>query len=287
MVVGPTASGKTAYAIRAAKESGAEIVSADSVQIYRHMDIGAAKSTLGEREGIPHHMVDVADPDERFSVADYQHMANECIDEILLRGMKVIVAGGTGLYISALINNIKYPDFAADLNYREKLEREADSGGLANLHKTLAQVDQTAARKIHVNDRKRVIRALEVYHTTGRTISEHESVSRLKPPKHRYKIIGLDVPRYELYRRIEARVDMMLASGLVEEARSLFERYGANGALTTAIGYKELLPYFNGECTLPEASIRIKTHTRRYAKRQLTWFRNMSDITWITWINSI
>lgn len=281
VVAGPTASGKTAFAIREALKSGAEIVSADSVQVYRHMDIGTAKPTPEERKCVRHHMIDVTDPNERFSVADYQRMANECIDEIASRGKGVIVVGGTGLYISALIYNIKYPDFAVDHNYREKLIREADSGGLENLHKTLAQIDPAAAGKIHANDKKRVIRALEVYHATGRTISEHERVSRATPPSRRFKLIGLDVPRDELYHRIDARVDAMFAAGLADEARSLFERYGAKGALLSAIGYKELLPYYNGECTFDEALQKIKMETRRYAKRQLTWFRNVAGITWI------
>ena len=281
VVAGPTASGKTKYAIRLAKSIGAEIVSADSMQIYRHLDIGTAKATLSEREEVPHHMIDIVEPDVRFSVADYQEMALKCIKAIIARGRKVVVAGGTGLYISALINNIKYPDFASDPAFREKLERDAAATGNAAIYSELMRIDPAAAQRIHVNDKKRIIRALEVYHATGRTISEHERLSKTTPPEYCYNLIGLNIPRDILYRRIDARVEQMMNDGLVSETRAVYERYGKAGTALQAIGYKELISYFEGELTLCEATERIKTETRRFAKRQMTWFRAMPGMKWI------
>ncbi|MDR3120259.1 MAG: tRNA (adenosine(37)-N6)-dimethylallyltransferase MiaA [Clostridiales bacterium] len=282
VVTGQTASGKTAYAVRRAKESGAEIVSADSMQIYRPMDIGTAKATVEERQGVPHHMIDVAEPDESFSVARYQAMANDCIKDILSRGRRVIVVGGTGLYISALIYNIRYPVIAGDPAYRERLRAAArEEGGAARLFDRLRAVDPQAAQKLHENDEKRVIRALEVFETTGRTISEFARESRATPPEYRFEVVGLAVPRDELYDRINRRVDDMLRRGLVDEARFLVGRYGRAGTAMQAIGYKELVAYLDGRLSLAEAVEKIKTGTRRYAKRQSTWFRAIPEITWI------
>ena len=281
VVVGPTASGKTKYAVDLAKKIGADIISADSMQIYRHMDIGTAKATLTERGGIPHHMIDIVDPDERFSVAQYKKMAYECIDGVLSRDRRVVVAGGTGLYISALVNNIRYPGFAADPEYRERLIKEAQTRGGEWLYAKLLENDPDAAKRIHPNDQKRIVRALEVYRATGKTMGEHERLSRIEPPKYNFCLIGLRVDRGELYRRIDFRVDQMLENGLLDEARALYERYGKNGTASQAIGYKELFAYFDGEQPLCEAVRRIKTGTRRYAKRQLTWFRAMREINWI------
>ena len=281
VITGPTASGKTEYAIRLAREIDAEIVSADSMQIYRHMDIGTAKAAPSERGGIPHHMIDIVDPGVRFSVAEYKKMALQCIEDILSRGRRAIVAGGAGLYISALVYNIQYPALAPDPAYRGRLEDRALESGTASLHAELALLDPAAAAKIHTNDQKRIIRALEVYHATGTTISEHERLSRSEPPRYTYELIGLQVERGELYRRIDARVDRMLEDGLVEEARALYERYAKHGTARQAIGYKELFTYFEGGCTLDEAIAKIKTETRRYAKRQMTWFRSMPEINWV------
>lgn len=281
VIVGPTASGKTGYAIRLALEIGAEIISADSVQVYRHVNIGAAKADPSEWNGIPHHMIDICEPDERFSVADYQKRALERLGDILSRGKRAIVAGGTGLYVSALVYNIKYPAFAEDPAYRERLEREALERGAHALHAELAAVDPAAAGRIHANDKKRIIRALEVFRATGKPITEHERLSRAEPPECRYSLTGLSVGREELRRRIDARTDRMMARGLPEEARSLFERYGRSAAALQAIGYKEFLDYFDGKRTLGETAELIKTDTRRYAKRQMTWFRPMPGIKWI------
>ena len=281
VIVGPTASGKTRYAVNLAKEIGAEIVSADSMQIYRYMDIGTAKATLPERAGIPHHMIDIVDPDKRFSVADYKKMALECIDAIIARGRKVVVVGGTGLYISALIYNIRYPGFAADPAYRERLSREALSSGSEALYSELCNIDPEAAIKIHAHDLKRIIRALEIYRATGKRMSEHERLSLSEPPQYTYDIIGLNAARDELYRRIDARVDQMFERGLLDEARALLERYGSTGTASQAIGYKELFSYLNGEYPLCEAIQKIKSGTRHYAKRQMTWFRRMPGVKWI------
>ncbi|MCL2058420.1 MAG: tRNA (adenosine(37)-N6)-dimethylallyltransferase MiaA [Oscillospiraceae bacterium] len=281
VVVGPTASGKTEFAIDMAIAIGAEIVSADSMQVYRHMDIGTAKATPQAHKRVPHHMIDVVDPCVRFSVADYQKMAHACIDSILRRGRRVVIVGGTGLYISALINNIRYPPLASDPAYRERLGRMARQSGNDSLYAELNAVDAQAASRIHKNDLKRIIRALEVYHCTGRTISEHERLSRVEPPLYRYSLIGLNVGREELYRRIDARVEDMIKSGLVGEARMLYDFYGKSGTASQAIGYKELFNFFDGNCTLAEAAALIKRETRRYAKRQMTWFRSVPGINWI------
>jgi len=281
VIVGPTASGKTEYAIRLALEIGAEIVSADSMQIYRYMDIGTAKAPPSERRGVPHHMIDVADPGTRFSVAEYQKMALQCIEDIIARGRRAIVAGGAGLYIAALVYNIQYPAFAPDPAYRDLLTKKARESGNAPLYAELTMLDPDAATKIHANDQKRIIRALEVYHSTGMAISEHERLSRSNPPRYRYELTGLSVERGELYRRIDARVDKMVEGGLVEEARMLYERYAQYGTARQAIGYKELFAYFEGGCALSGAIAKIKTETRRYAKRQMTWFRSMPEINWV------
>jgi len=281
VVAGPTASGKTGFAVRAAKAAGGEIVSADSMQIYRHMDIGTAKATPAEMDGVPHHMLDVVEPDARFSVADYQKTALACIRGVRARGRKAVVVGGTGLYISSLVYNIRYPEFASDRVYRAQLENEAHARGIKALHDDLARIDPEAAVKIHVNDKKRIIRALEVYRATGVAISEHERNSRKTPPEFRYRLIGLGVERAELYRRIDARVDSMIEQGLEGEARRLMERYGRQCAAFQAIGYKELFAYFDGACTLEEAVAKIKMETRRYAKRQMTWFRGIPGMIWV------
>ena len=281
VVAGPTASGKTKFAVRAALESGAEIVSADSMQIYRHMDIGTAKPTHEEREGVVHHMIDVAGPNDRFSVADYVRMASECLDDIALRKKRAVIVGGTGLYISSLINNIRFPAFDTDEMLRKQLEDEAGALGPKAMHERLRRVDPESAGRLHENDAKRIIRALEVFLATGETIGAHERRSRGEPSKYKYRIIGLHAERGELYRRIDARVDAMMASGLEREAREIDEKYGRLGAPKQAIGYKEFYPYFDGRCTIGETVASIKMETRRYAKRQMTWFRAMPDIIWI------
>jgi tRNA dimethylallyltransferase len=284
-VVGPTASGKTEYAVRLALKMGAEIVSADSMQIYRHMDVGTAKPSMAERRGVEHHMIDVVEPDEPFSVAAYQKMALDCIRGALSRAKPVIVAGGTGLYIQALACNIAYPERAGDEACRRRLEALALERGNGCLADMLAAVDPASAGRIHINDRKRLIRALEIYETTGVTQTELIARSRATPPAYAFEPRGLFVERAELYGRINRRVDAMIKNGLPDEARALFGKYGRGdgrgGTALQAIGYKEMADYIDGRCALEDAAEKIKLETRRYAKRQMTWFRKMSGIAWV------
>jgi tRNA dimethylallyltransferase len=280
-VVGPTASGKTAYAVRLAQRLGGEIVSADSMQIYRHMDIGTAKPTDAERGGVRHHMLDVAEPNGSFSVAQYQKMALECLRDINSRGKRAIVAGGTGLYIHALAYNITYPQESGDEGLRRRLDEIARERGNQRLAEMLAGVDPAAASRIHVNDRKRLIRALEVYETTGVTLTAMNARSRSAPSEYEFELVGLLVERSLLYERINRRVDDMFGRGLLDEARRLAEAYGRGGAAFQAIGYKEALACIDGLCTPEEAAEKTKMESRRYAKRQMTWFRIMKEINWI------
>ena len=281
-VVGPTASGKTALSLRLAEVYGGEIVSADSMQIYRHMDVGTAKPTLAERRGIPHHMLDVAQPGEAYSVARYAAEAAACVDDILARGRLPIAAGGTGLYINALIEGTAFAGNERNEALREKLEEEYRGQGPAAMFARLRAVDPESAARLHQNDKKRVLRALEVYEQTGMTIGAHNRAT--KPPCARYDAVMIGIcpaERELLYRRIDARVDEMLANGLEAEARTLMEQGLLTGTAAQAIGYKELFPYLNGEGTLAEAAERIRRETRRYAKRQLTWFRHDARVQWI------
>ncbi len=281
-VVGPTASGKTALSLRLAEVYGGEIVSADSMQIYRHMDVGTAKPTLAERRGIPHHMLDVAQPGEAYSVARYAAEAAACVDDILARGRLPIAAGGTGLYINALIEGTAFAGNERNEALREKLEEEYRGQGPAAMFARLRAVDPESAARLHENDKKRVLRALEVYEQTGLTIGEHNRAT--KPARARYDAVMIGIcpaERELLYRRIDARVDEMLANGLEVEARTLMEQGLLTGTAAQAIGYKELFPYLNGEGTLAEAAERIRRETRRYAKRQLTWFRHDARVQWI------
>lgn len=281
-IVGPTASGKTALAVELALAFGAEVVSADSMQVYRGMDIGTAKPTLKERRGVIHHMIDVAEPNETFSVARYTAMASQCIRGIRERGRLPILAGGTGLYLDALLSGLDFGDIPSSSEYRAELSELARSHGPEKLHAMLEECDPESASRIHPNDIKRTIRALEVFHATGITISEWQRRSKSAPPPYRPVYIGLCFEdRSELYRRIDARVDKMLADGLVDEVRRLMNSPGAaHGTAMQAIGYKELAEYLRGECDLEEAVLRVKRETRRYAKRQMTWLRRNPDINW-------
>jgi len=280
-VVGPTASGKTAYSVELAKEIHAEIVSADSMQIYKFMDIGTAKPTEAERGGIMHHMLDIVYPDQDFSVALYQEMALKKIREISARGMRVIVTGGTGLYINSLIYNISYAKDSMDRRIRSGLEEQARERGNEYIHEKLMEIDPVAARRIHPNDIKRIIRALEIYTTTGKNTTEQINRSRTSPPEFEFELIGLDADREELRRRIDLRVDKMLNAGLEREVRNLLDMGYGGGTAMQAIGYKELVEYFKGSISLDEAVQRIKTGTKQYAKRQMTWFRKTPGIKWL------
>ncbi len=281
-MVGPTASGKTGLSIELAKLVNGSIVSADSMQIYKYMDIGTAKPDEAERSGIRHYMIDEVEPDENFSVAKYREMALKYIGQILKEGRRPIVTGGTGLYINSLLYNISFSETICDEELRENLKNTAKEKGNRFLYDRLREIDPEAAARIHENDVKRVIRAIEVFQHTNRTISQHAQESRLEPPPYQYIVFGLNWERDELYERIDRRVDKMFQDGLTEEVRHLKEKGFDTG--TTAmqgIGYKEILSYLKGECTLEETIYILKRDTRHYAKRQMTWFRRNKEIHWL------
>ncbi|MCM1524718.1 MAG: tRNA (adenosine(37)-N6)-dimethylallyltransferase MiaA [Ruminococcus sp.] len=281
VICGPTASGKTAVAVELAKIYGGEIISADSMQIYKELSVSTAKPTNAEMAGIPHHLIDFLEPDEPFSVADYVKMARECIQNVHNRGKLPIIAGGTGLYISSLVDNITFDHISSDSGLRAELERDAAEMGAAHMHKRLETLDPKAAAAIHPNNTVRVIRAVEMCMLSGRTGEDNRAESRREPSPYEACMIGLTCfDRRVLYDRINRRVDKMLEDGLADEARRVYSRYDARTAFN-AIGYKELIPYINGECSLEEAADKIKRETRRYAKRQLTWFRRDARIIWI------
>ena len=280
-VVGPTASGKTWLGVQLAKIYGGEVISADSMQIYKGMDIASAKPTEEEKEGIPHHLMDFLDMDVTFSAADYVKLAKEKIDEVLSRGKLPIIVGGTGLYVDSLLENVKFSEGGSDEAYREELMAFAREQGAEALHARLAEKDPEAAAAIHPNNIIRVVRALEVCHVTGRRFSELKAESRTEESPYDSLILGLNYEdRAVLYRRIDLRVEEMAKNGLVEEARELWEAGGMKTS-ANAIGYKELIPYFAGEMPLEECIAKTQQETRRYAKRQLTWFRKNDRIKWI------
>ena len=285
VIVGPTASGKTRLAVELAKAHNGEVVSADSMQIYRRMDIGTAKPTAEEMDGIPHHMIDVADPEEDFSVARYVELASACVDDILSRGKLPIVAGGTGLYVDSLLSGRTFAAFSPESSLRRELEEElAERGGEAMLAE-LAKVDPEAAARLHPNDHKRIVRALEVYRSTGKTISEHNRETRALPPRYEALTIGLNFQdRADLWARIDARVDQMAADGLEREVRELLSS-GLSPRCTAmqAIGYKEFVAAVEGTMTWREAEELVKLRSRQYAKRQLTWFRRNPEVHWLLW----
>lgn len=280
-ISGPTASGKTAYALKKAKETGGEIVSCDSMQIYRYMDIGTAKPTPSERAEVPHHMVDFVDPRTNYSVADFVRDAGKCIDDILSRGKLPILCGGTGLYIDSIINQIDFTQTFENPSLRDELAAYAKLHGNEALHEKLRSVDPISAEAIHPNNVKRVIRAIEIFITTGKPKSETDRLSR-KTPVYEAELICLSPEREKLYERINKRVDMMMEAGLLEEVKALLAM-GVTRQMTAmqAIGYKEIADFLAGICTLGEAVDKIKMESRRYAKRQLTWFRRNPDVIWV------
>lgn len=280
-VCGPTASGKTWLGVELALLLDGEIVSADSMQIYKGMDIASAKPTEAEKKGIPHHLMDFLDRDVTFSAADYVRLAHEKIKDILSRGKLPIIVGGTGLYIDSLLNNVNFSEVKSDEEYRKSLYDFAAENGNEALYERLLKADPEAAELIHMNNLVRVIRALEVIHVTGRKFSELKAESRLVESPYDSLIIGLNAAdRSMLYDRINQRVDEMVKTGLVDEARELWQSPPMKTA-ANAIGYKELIPYFENEMSLGECIDKIKQETRRYAKRQLTWFRRNDSIQWI------
>ena len=283
VILGPTAVGKTEISLALAEEISAEIISADSMQVYRGMDIGTAKPTPAERARVPHHLIDVADPKEEFSVGRYVSLADEAIADITRRGKIPLVVGGTGMYVRALLEGI-FEGPGADFKLREGLA-ETESGEPGALHKMLKNVDPRAAERIHPSDIRRIVRALEVYEKTGKTISENQSQWRGEGSgdgRYDYKIAGLTRPRPELYRRIDERVEKMIKNGLLDEVKTLMEN-GCRPEMPSmqALGYKQLLAHLDGDLNLHTAIELIKRDTRRYAKRQYTWFNAQKNIAWI------
>lgn len=285
-ICGPTASGKTALSVALAKQLHTEIISADSMQIYRGMDIGTAKPTAEERQGVPHHLLDVCAPGEAFSVARYVELADTAAQDILSRGMVPVVAGGTGLYMDALIECSTFSGDETDLSVREKYQRMAAEQGNEAVHACLAKVDPEGAERLHPNNLKRVIRALEVYEQTGMTIEAFNRLHKRPAPKYAALKIGVcPSERQTLYDRIDRRVDQMLADGLLEETKHLLDRGALTGTAAQAIGYKELLGYLQGEAPLEDCVALLKQRSRNYAKRQLTWLKRDDNIRWIYYNN--
>ena len=281
VVCGPTASGKTAVSVELAKRYNGEVVSADSMQIYKGLNIATAKPDKSEMQGIPHHLIDFLEPDKSFSVADYVKMAKETINDIHSRNKMPVLCGGTGLYISSLVENVRFDDTGSDDAIRERLSREAKELGNHALWERLAQVDPETAQNVHENNLPRVIRALEVYELTGVKLSQHKINSRTEGSAYNACIIGLTgADRDFLYNRINQRVDVMLQKGLVQECREVYDSGGLKTA-HQAIGFKELIPFFKGECSLEECVDKIKLESRHYAKRQLTWFRKLNGVNWV------
>ena len=285
VITGPTATGKTRLGVMLSQRLGGEVVSADSMQLYRYMDIGTAKPAEGEMEGVPHHMLDVAEPWEAYSVSRYVDEAAACIDDILARGRLPLIVGGTGLYIDSLLSGRSF--MGGDAELRERFSKEYDSEGGERMLMRLAEVDPASAQRLHANDKKRIIRALEVFYATGKTITEHNIETQKLPPRYEYCKIALSFEdRAELYRHIDRRVDLMMESGLLEEVKGLVQM-GLDGGSTAmqAIGYKELYLSVNGGCTVEQAVEQIKQSSRRYAKRQLSWLSGKRDVNWILWKN--
>ena len=286
VIGGPTASGKTKLGIELAKKINGEIVSADSMQIYKEMNIGTAKPDLEEMQGIKHYMLDFINPDESYSVADYKKDAKKAIKEIIERGKVPIVVGGTGLYIDSLIYEIEYLDIKTDMDYRKKLEERAEKEGLDKLYNEAMKVDKEATELISVNDKKRILRILEIYHQTGKTKTELDRNSR-KEPEYDYKMFAIDMDREVLYDRINRRVDIMIENGLIEEVDTIYKKYKKFPTSMQALGYKEVVLYLENKIDKNEMIEMIKQETRRYAKRQLTWFRKNKQTVWLNGLDNV
>ena len=281
-IAGPTASGKTALAVELAKELNGEVVSCDSMQIYKGMDIGTAKPTREEMQGISHHMLDVADPDDDFSVSRYCEMASPIVDDIIARGKTAIIAGGTGLYMDALIRGNAFAP-CPSTGMREKLEKRADAEGMEAMLFLLRSIDPESAARLHLADRKRIIRALEVYYETGETITAHNLKTQAIPNRYHPVWFALEnADRVELYNRIDSRVEKMLTAGLIDEIKALLAKgIPEKSTAMQAIGYKEFIDYLQGRCSLEDATTLVQQSSRHYAKRQLTWFRRNKAIHWL------
>jgi tRNA dimethylallyltransferase len=279
-IVGPTAVGKTDIAIEYALRTGAEVISGDSMQVYRGMDIGTAKPSAAEQRGVPHHLIDIRDPDQPFSVADFQSLVDQAVAQIEGRGRPALLVGGTGLYVRAVLRAYSFKAMAGDPALRRELNRLEDEQGPGYLHGRLTAIDPVAAARLHPNDRRRLIRALEVWEREGLPISATQ-FARDAQPRYDYALIGLTGPRDWIYRRIDQRVDQMLEAGWVEEVRSLHSRYDWHLPALQALGYREIGLLLRGRLTYEEMRELIKRNTRRFAKRQLTWFRHEPDLRWV------
>lgn len=281
VICGPTASGKTALSIEVAKKINGEIISCDSMQIYKDMNIGTAKPTKEEMGKIKHYLIDYVLPTERYSVAEYKKDAKKAIKEVIEKGKIPIIVGGTGLYVDSLIYEIEYPEIKFDEEYRKKLEKEVEEEGLEKLYEKAKKIDPIAIQKISKTDKKRILRVLEIYHATGKTKTEQEIISRQKEPEYAYKVYGLLWDRQKLYDRINLRVDIMIEQGLIEEVKTILKKYSEFPTAMQGLGYKEVVQYLNKEITKEEMIEKIKQETRRYAKRQMTWFRKNKQTIWL------
>lgn len=282
ILTGPTAVGKTKASISLAKAIGGEIISADSMQVYKEMDIGSAKIRPEEMDGIPHYLVDVLEPDEEFHVVRFQQMAKEAMAKIYANGHIPIIVGGTGFYIQALLYDIDFTENDGDMSFREEMEHYAAEHGAEALHQKLREIDPASADMIHANNVKRVIRALEFYHQTGKKISEHNEEERQKESPYAFVYFVLNDERKNLYDRINLRVDLMVKEGLLDEVKALKAKgYTKDMVSMQGLGYKEVLDYLDGEISFEEAIYRIKRDTRHFAKRQITWFKRERDVTWV------
>ena len=288
VIAGPTASGKTALSIELAKKVNGEIISCDSMQIYKEMDIGTAKVTKEEMQGLKHYLIDIIPPTERYTVSNFKKDSEAAIEEILAKGKVPIVVGGTGLYVNSLIYGIEYTDMEFDLKYREELMQKAETEeGLKELYNKAYNIDNKAMEKISPNDKKRIVRVLEIYKATGKTKTELEILSREKGVKYDFKKFAINMDREKLYNRINLRVDIMLKQGLVEEVKNIYEKYDEYPTAMQALGYKEVVEYLEEKTTYEEMVEKIKQETRRYAKRQLTWFKKNNDYIWLDSNNGI
>ena len=281
VICGPTASGKTALSIELAKKINGEIISSDSMQIYKYMDIGTAKPSEEEKEGIQHYLLDFVEPNQRYSVAEFKKDAESAIEEILAKGKTPIVVGGTGLYVDSLIYGIEYQDIELDEKYRKELEERVEKEGLEKLYEEAQKIDPQAMEKISINDQKRILRVLEIYKATGKNKTEQEIESRKKGVKYDYKVFAINWERQLLYERINKRVDIMIEQGLIQEVEELLKKYDNFPTAMQGLGYKEVVEYLQGITTKEEMIEKLKMETRRYAKRQITWFKKNKQTIWI------
>lgn len=287
VICGPTASGKTALSIELAKRINGEIISADSMQIYKDMDIGTAKPTAEEMGDIKHYLIDCISPDVRYSVADFKKDAINAIEEIVSKGKRPIVVGGTGLYVDSLIYGIDYNEVKTDLNYRDYLEKVIEEKGLDHLYNKACEIDPEAMNKISKNDKKRICRVLEIYKSTGKTKTQLEIESRQKESKYEFDVFAINMERSVLYERINKRVDIMINNGLIDEVKNLIGKYEKIPTAMQGLGYKEVVQYFDGIYSKEEMIDKIKMESRRYAKRQITWFKRNKSIHWLDATNGI